>query len=188
MITIFNKEKKKDNRGYFSELYKQSIMEESYPFSIKQINESYSKKNTLRGLHVQYNPPIVKVLRLLQGHIILILANVNIYHYQYGSIELRELKSDLTIEDKDIKYHYIKSYTACGFLALEDSVVQYLYDEEYNKDGEETINVFDPNLDWNSTDRNIKNHFDYVIKTQKLIRSERDIEAITLKEWFEKQK
>lgn len=43
-----------DNRGYFTEPFRYSEFQKIIPdFSIKQVNESYSQKGVVRGLHLQ---------------------------------------------------------------------------------------------------------------------------------------
>ena len=46
----------KDNRGFFKEVEKQKILKKKFIFDCF----SFSKKNTLRGLHIQRNKPQAK--------------------------------------------------------------------------------------------------------------------------------
>ena len=48
-LLIYNKNSYYDKRGYFRELYLQKHFNTSFPFDVM----SYSKKNVLRGLHLQ---------------------------------------------------------------------------------------------------------------------------------------
>ena len=48
-----------DNRGYLKEVYKKSLLKNiDFPFDVM----SYSKKNVLRGLHIQLNKPQAKII------------------------------------------------------------------------------------------------------------------------------
>ena len=64
LLVIKNK-KYYDNRGYFKELLKENIIKKKFPFIVM----SYSKKNILRGLHLQINNPQGKFISVLKGKI-----------------------------------------------------------------------------------------------------------------------
>jgi dTDP-4-dehydrorhamnose 3,5-epimerase len=58
-----------DERGYFSEQFRKSDIKNLNVDSLKNIeffqaNQSYSKKNVIRGLHFQWNPYMENLLEL----------------------------------------------------------------------------------------------------------------------------
>ena len=55
-LVIYDKETFKDQRGYFRELYLEKHFKTKFPFDVM----SYSKKNVLRGLHLQLKNPQTK--------------------------------------------------------------------------------------------------------------------------------
>ena len=72
-LYLLEYEKFRDERGYFTEhfresdFYKYDFMKN---FRIMQTNESFSKKGVFRGLHFQWHSPMGKLVRLISGHII----------------------------------------------------------------------------------------------------------------------
>ena len=57
-LLIYDKKTFYDNRGYFRELYIKKHFKTSFPFDVM----SYSKKNVLRGLHLQRKNPQAKLI------------------------------------------------------------------------------------------------------------------------------
>ena len=132
-------------------------------FSVKQINLSHSKQNVLRGLHYQYNKPLNKLVTLLEGKMEFII--LNLYN---GKIETKVIDKIGTLIL--VPYGY-----AAGFLVLSESLtIQYLYDEHYNPNGEDTISPYGLGID---------SHF-----PTKVIRSDRDCNAQSFFKWKETDK
>ena len=64
-LLIYNKKSFKDKRGYFRELYLEKHFKTMFPFDTM----SYSKKNVLRGLHLQQKNSQAKLVTVLRGKI-----------------------------------------------------------------------------------------------------------------------
>ena len=64
-LLICQKDTYKDNRGYFRELYLQKHFKTKFMFDVV----SYSKKNVLRGLHLQTTKPQAKLITTLYGEV-----------------------------------------------------------------------------------------------------------------------
>ena len=64
-LIIYKKDTFKDNRGYFRELFLNKSIKKKFPFDVM----SYSKKNVLRGLHLQLKKPQGKLVTVLRGKI-----------------------------------------------------------------------------------------------------------------------
>ena len=64
-LLIYKKDTFNDNRGYFRELYLQKHFKNRFPFDVM----SYSKKNVLRGLHLQIKNSQAKLITVLKGKI-----------------------------------------------------------------------------------------------------------------------
>ena len=64
-LIVYQKDTYKDNRGYFRELFLQKHFNEKFPFDVM----SYSKKNVLRGLHLQLKKTQAKLITVLNGKI-----------------------------------------------------------------------------------------------------------------------
>ena len=64
-IKIFRSSIFKDNRGFFKEIYKTEFINKKFIFHCL----SNSKKNVLRGLHIQTRNPQGKFLTVVKGQI-----------------------------------------------------------------------------------------------------------------------
>ena len=64
-LFIINGKKFKDKRGYFRELLKENKVGKKFPFIVA----SFSKKNVLRGLHIQLKNSQGKYVSALKGKI-----------------------------------------------------------------------------------------------------------------------
>ena len=64
-LQIINNQNYKDNRGYFKEILKENLIRKKFPFVVM----SFSKKNVLRGLHLQLEKPQGKYISVLKGKI-----------------------------------------------------------------------------------------------------------------------
>ncbi len=63
--TVFN-----DSRGYFMETYNKKDFEEiGLRYDFVQDNESYSRRGTLRGLHMQLAHPQGKLVKVSKGKV-----------------------------------------------------------------------------------------------------------------------
>ena len=72
-VILISPNKITDNRGYFSEIFRNDLLEKyiKKKFIAIQENESFSLKNVIRGLHFQ-KPPFSqsKLIRVPEGEII----------------------------------------------------------------------------------------------------------------------
>ena len=55
----------KDQRGYFKEIIRENKLKKKFPFLVM----SYSKKNVVRGLHIQTKKPQGKFVTVIKGKI-----------------------------------------------------------------------------------------------------------------------
>ena len=61
-----------DNRGFFKEVEKNKILKKNFVFDCF----SYSKKNTLRGLHLQTKKSQAKIITVVQGKILDVVVDL----------------------------------------------------------------------------------------------------------------
>ena len=109
-----------DHRGYLIETYNNDeLFEVGIHTVFVQDNESYSKKNVLRGFHVNHNHPQAKLVRALDGEIydvaIDLRKNSKTYKKWYGI----KLSSD------NRKQLYIPEGFGHGYLALTDARILF---------------------------------------------------------------
>ena len=70
----------KDNRGYFKELLRENIIKKKFPFLVM----SYSKKNVIRGLHLQTQSSQGKFVTAIKGRVFDIAVDLRKNSKTYG--------------------------------------------------------------------------------------------------------
>ncbi|MFA0026381.1 dTDP-4-dehydrorhamnose 3,5-epimerase, partial [Vibrio sp. 10N.261.49.A5] len=109
-----------DERGSFMETWQKDRFAEmvtGYPVDFVQDNQSYSKKNVLRGLHYQSQKMQGKLIRVVSGSILDVAVDI-----RYGSKTFGEYISvELSAENQ--KHLWIPKGFAHGFLTLSESAV-----------------------------------------------------------------
>ena len=161
-----------DDRGYFSPYFIQEDFTKLGFEKVVQANRSKSSKGVVRGLHFQKDPKCqAKIVEVIQGSAIDVVVDIREDSETYG----KWLKVLLTPENN--RQLYVPRGFAHGFVSLEDDTVfQYLIDNDYAKDLEDGILWNDPEIgiDWESIFK------EYQITNP--ILSEKDTNRHTLKE------
>ncbi len=98
----------KDKRGYFKELLRETNFKNRFPFLVM----SYSKKNVVRGLHLQTKNSQGKFVSVIKGKIFDVIVDLRKNSKTYG----KSLKS--IISEKNSKSIYIPPGFAHGFCTL----------------------------------------------------------------------
>lgn len=137
-----------DNRGFFRELWNKSKFNEyCLNFDFSQDNLSMSKKNVVRGLHMQIKPhEQLKYVQVLKGSITDVAVDLRKDSKTFG----RHIKVELN-ESNNLGL-LIPSGFAHGFVSLsEETILFYKCSTKYDKNSEITIKWDDPSLaiDWN---------------------------------------
>ena len=127
----------KDNRGFFKEVEKYKILKKKFIFDCF----SFSKRNTLRGLHLQRRKSQAKIITVVHGQILDVVVDLRKNSKTYGkyfSIKLSQ-DSDCSI--------YIPPNFAHGFLCLTKTCAVYYKCTNYrDKNSEQTIKWNDETL------------------------------------------
>lgn len=150
-----------DTRGYFTESYNFSEFEQSGIFDnskIVQINESFSSKNVIRGLHFQWNPFMGKLVRTVSGHMIDLVLDLRPSSSTFKKILAVDLPFER--EKNENTWIWVPPGFAHGNFFTEPSRIEYLCTGEYNKDCETGINPFSEDIDWSICDPITKKMFD----------------------------
>lgn len=140
-----------DNRGYFSPYFIQKDFDELGFERVVQTNRSKSSKGVLRGLHFQKEPMTqAKIVEVIAGAAIDVVVDLRVDSPSYG----KSTAVLLTPYDKDIegsgRQLFVPRGFAHGFLSLkDDTVFQYLIDNDYAPEMEGGILYNDPDLDIN---------------------------------------
>lgn len=131
----------KDKRGFFREITKEKVLKKNFKFTCL----STSKKNTLRGLHIQLKKPQAKLITVAYGAILDVVLDLRKKSRTFGktfSIEITD-KSDFSL--------YIPEGFAHGFFCKSKKCVVYYKCNNYqNKNSEKTIKWDDDylNIKW----------------------------------------
>lgn len=143
-----------DERGYFSPFFIQKEMdkEEIKFYGVVQCNRSKSAKGVVRGLHFQKNPKCqTKLVEVIQGSAIDVVVDIREGSPTYGK-HIAVLLKPYDANDKESgRQLYVPRGFAHGFISLEDDTIfQYLIDNDYAPDYEGGIYWNDPELeiDW----------------------------------------
>ena len=119
-----------DDRGFLVEITKDSFLKHCGLPSFVQDNLTFSKKNVLRGLHLQKEPYSQgKLLLLLEGTIIDVAVDVRRASPSFGNFVSVELDSD------NLDMIYVPPGFAHGFYTIsETSKILYKNTREYMPD------------------------------------------------------
>ena len=130
----------KDSRGFFKEVEKNKILKKKFVFDCF----SFSKKNTLRGLHFQTRKSQAKIITVVQGKILDVVVDLRKKSKTFGksfSIEISQ-NSNFSL--------FIPENFAHGFLCLSKNCGVYYKCSNYRDKKSETT------IKWNDKSLNIK--------------------------------
>ena len=131
-----------DNRGYLKETYRRNILnEKNFPFDVM----SFSKKNVLRGLHIQSKKAQAKIITVTHGKILDVAVDLRKNSKSFGKYV------SIIISDKDDFSFYIPEGFAHGFLCLSKvCTVNYKCSQYREPTSEKTLKWNDPyvNIKW----------------------------------------
>ncbi len=166
-VLIFTPKVRGDERGFFMEVYRKDIFKElGFTKEFVQDNHSRSKKNVLRGIHFQWDPPMGKMMRVTRGEAFLVAVDI-----RKNSPTLGEWIGEF-ISEENKKQIWAPAGFARGFCSLSDvTEIQYKCTGTYNQNAESGIR-------WNDPKIGIK----WPVDNPQL--SEKDTVAQTLDEWL----
>lgn len=137
-----------DDRGYFSETYRQDLLEEFLNFKVNfcQDNVSKSSYGVLRGLHYQSVPfPQTKLVRVISGKVLDVAVDARVGSPTFGQHVAVELSST------NKKQLFVPRGFAHGFVVLSDTATfAYKVDNYYSPKCDTGIAFDDEflNIDW----------------------------------------
>ena len=127
----------KDKRGYFKELARENKINKKFPFHVM----SYSKKNVIRGLHIQTKDSQGKFISVIKGRIFDVAVDLRRNSKTFGKIYT------CILSEKNSKSIFIPPGFAHGFQALDkENYIIYSCTKYRNEKSETTINFNDKNL------------------------------------------
>jgi len=145
-VKIIETDVYKDERGHFLESYHNNrYSSQGIQDNFVQDNLSYSKKNVLRGLHLQYRYPQAKLITVITGEIFDVAVDV-----RPESSTFRQWVG-VTLSENNQRQFFIPEGLAHGFCVLSDfAYVHYKCSQIYKPDDEFGIIWDDPdlNIEW----------------------------------------
>ena len=112
-LFLYKRDTYKDNRGYFRELFTENFLKIKFPFDMM----SFSKKNVIRGLHLQHIKPQGKLLSVLSGKLFDVAVDCRKKSKTYGKY------FSIILSAKDNTSLYVPAGFAHGFCSLEDNTI-----------------------------------------------------------------
>ena len=107
-LIIINNTTFKDKRGYFKELLKEKKLKKRFPFLVM----SFSKKNVIRGLHLQKKNSQGKFISVIKGKIFDVVVDLRKNSKTYGKY------LSTILSEKNSKSIFIPPGFAHGFCSL----------------------------------------------------------------------
>jgi len=175
----------RDQRGYFTETYQKRDFAQAgidLPDKLKfvQVNESFSKKGTIRGLHFQWNPYMGKLVRTISGQMVDLVLDIRKNSPHFGQIIAQEMFSDFG-KDED-QWIWLPPGFGHGNFFLTDTAIEYYCTGGYNPQGEVGISPLAKDIDWSLCDKELQEKFKEIISGNFFI-SEKDSQGLTVSQW-----
>ena len=139
-LTLYKKDTYKDNRGYFRELFLNKNLKKNFPFDVM----SFSKKNVLRGLHLQLKRPQGKFVTVLHGKIFDVALDCRIKSKTYGKY------FSVILSGKENSSLFIPEGFAHGFCSLSENTIMHYKCTNY-RDSKSEVGIL-----WNDKELGIK--------------------------------
>ena len=132
-LIIFKSKNFKDSRGLLREITLEKYLKKKLIFTLV----SKSKKNVLRGLHLQTKKIQGKYVSVLKGKILDVVVDCRKKSKTFGK------HYKIILSDKNATSIYIPPGFAHGFLALDkENIVLYSCTNYRNKDSETSLTLF----------------------------------------------
>jgi dTDP-4-dehydrorhamnose 3,5-epimerase len=183
-VKVIHFERFMDKRGYFSETFRDNDFVQNklgfFPNGILQTNESYSRRNVLRGLHFQWNNPMGKLVRTISGHMVDLILDLRIDSPTQGQI--MAFNMPIAAHQNESSWIWVPEGCAHGNFFLEDSYIEYYCSASYNGDCEAGISPFASDIDWSICDPKLKNLF-FDLKDS-FITTSKDVNGHSLSSWL----
>jgi dTDP-4-dehydrorhamnose 3,5-epimerase len=176
----------RDNRGYFSEHYRFTDFEDGDAASFMngvrflQMNESFSRPHTVRGLHYQWNPFMGKLVRTVRGRMIDMVLDIRKGSPTYGKIIAYDMP--MTADEDYSEWIWVPPGFAHGNTFTEDTVIEYLCSGEYSPGYEAGISPIAEDLDWSLCDPELAELFQQIARTTDLM-TDKDRNGFSLASW-----
>ena len=161
-LIIYKRPSFKDSRGYFRELFLEKNLRKKFIFDYFSV----SKKNVIRGIHLQLSKPQGKLITVLSGKIFDVCVDCRRNSRTFGKY------FSIMLSENNNKSLYIPEGFAHGFCSMSNNTILHYKCTNYRSIKSET------GILWNDKDLNIK----WPIK--KYIVSIKDRKNLTFKQFI----
>lgn len=175
-----------DHRGYFTEPYRKSdfVSHSAMGFmkniEFVQVNESFSKAGTIRGLHFQWNPYMGKMVRTLSGRMVDLILDIRKGSPTYGKLIAYDMPAKLEADYSE--WIWVPPGFAHGNFFTEDSLIEYLCSGEYSQGCEAGISPFANDIDWSFCEVALHKEFQALRSAQPII-TDKDKYGFSIAQW-----
>ena len=152
-----------DERGYFSPYFIAKEFEELGFEKVVQANRSKSAKGVVRGLHFQEDPKCqAKIVEVIKGAAIDVVVDIRVDSPTYGKW------TAVRLDDENNRQLFVPRGFAHGFISLkDDTIFQYLIDNDYAPELEGGILWNDPEIGINWDEMFEENGIDTPLLSEK---------------------
>jgi dTDP-4-dehydrorhamnose 3,5-epimerase len=153
----------RDHRGYFTEHYRESDFnghESLRGIRFQQMNESFSRPGTIRGMHFQWNPYMGKLVRTVSGRMVDLVLDIRKGSPTFGRMIAYDMPARPDAEFSE--WIWVPPGFAHGNFFTEDSLIEYLCSGEYSQGCEAGISPISPDIDWSFCAPSLKAAFDQI--------------------------
>lgn len=160
-----------DQRGYFTEPYRQSQMREVLPgFVCRQMNQSTSHPGVLRGMHIQTEPEMGKLVRVLSGYMYDLCLDLRPWSETFGKAIGVQMEAD------PLSWIWVPPGIGHGNYFQVETTIEYLCTAEYSAAGESGVCPLAADIDWIGA----------AFAWSDAILSDKDLAAPTVAQWIER--
>jgi dTDP-4-dehydrorhamnose 3,5-epimerase len=177
-----------DGRGHFAEPFRKSVVASSPVASFLdasapvQMNESFSRAGTFRGLHFQWNPYMGKLVRTVSGRMIDLALDIRVGSPYFGCIMAVDMPA--ARERAFGEWIWVPAGFAHGNIFTEETIIEYLCTGEHNPACEVALSVFSTGISWSLCEPRLAQECRSAIAQASLI-SAKDRNALSLQAWTE---
>ena len=139
-LVVIKRPTHNDNRGFLKELFEQKKFRKKFIFDYFSV----SKKNVIRGLHLQFKNPQAKIISVISGKIFDVVLDCRKNSKTFGKHFAMNLSA------KDNTSLYIPEGFAHGFCSLTDNTVLYYKNSDYR------IKKYEVGILWKDKDLDIR--------------------------------
>jgi dTDP-4-dehydrorhamnose 3,5-epimerase len=177
-ITVIRFARFRDHRGFFTEHYRESDFHGHEGLGglrgvrFLQMNESFSRAGTIRGMHFQWNPYMGKLVRPVFGRLIDLILDIRKGSPTFGHLIAYDMPARLEAEFAE--WIWVPPGFAHGVLLPEDTLIEYLCSGEWSPDCEAAISPLSLDINWSLCSPSLKALFDRVAaSTERITKKDR---------------